>query len=157
LGVAIMSGSSVGHPTKSDKERLVGSWKLVSLTSGEGASQTVPYGANPKGIMMVDGNGHFSITVLRSDLPKFTSGNRMTGTPDENKAIVQGIIAYFGTYTIDEATHVLTVRVEGSTFPNFDSGTQTRLLSFNSDDEVTYFNPTPSMGGSAKVTYKRVK
>jgi hypothetical protein len=52
---------------------------------------------------------------------------------------------------------VLTVRVEGSTFPNFDSGTQTRILSFNSDDEVTYFNPTPSMGGSAKVTYKRVK
>jgi hypothetical protein len=152
-----MSGSSVRQPTKSDKERFVGSWLLVSLTSGEGSSQTLPYGPNPKGTMMVDGNGRFSIMVLRSDLPKFASGNRMTGTPDENKAIVQGCIAYFGTYTIDEATHVLTVLVEGSTFPNFDGGTQTRMLSFNGDDEVTYFNPTPSMGGSAKVTYKRVK
>jgi hypothetical protein len=32
----------------------------------------------------------------------------MSGTPDENTAIVKGGIAYFGTYSIDEATHVLT-------------------------------------------------
>jgi hypothetical protein len=51
---------------------------------------------------------------------------------------------------------VLTVNIEGSTFPNFTDGTQTRILSFEGD-EVTYFNPTPSMGGSAKVTYRRAK
>ena len=50
----------------------------------------------------------------------------------------------------------LTVNIEGSTFPNFTGGTQTRILSFDGD-EVTYFNPTPSMGGSAKVTYRRAK
>ena len=150
-------GNAIGQSVKSDKERFVGSWILTSLTSGEGASQTFPYGSNPKGTMMVDANGRFSITVMRSDLPKLASNNRMTGTPEENKAIVQGAIAYFGTYTIDESTHVLTVHVEGSTFPNFDGGTQTRILSFNGDDEVTYFNPTPSMGGTAKVTYWRAK
>jgi len=137
----------------SDKERLVGSWILTSLTGGDG--DTLPYGAKPRGTMMVDANGRFSITVVRSDLPKFSSDNRMTGTADENKAVVQGCIAYFGTCTIDEATHVITVHVEGSTFPNFAGGTQTRILSFRGDDEVTYFNPTPSMGGTAKVTYRR--
>ena len=152
-----MTGSTVGHSGKSDKEQLVGSWTLLSLTAGEDANQTLPYGPNPKGTMMVDANGRFSIMVLRSDLPKFVSNNRITGTPDENKAIVEGSIAYFGTYTIDEATHVITVRIEGSTFPNFDGGTQTRVLSF-SGDEVTYLNPTPSMGGAtAKVTYRRAK
>jgi hypothetical protein len=80
----------------------------------------------------------------------------MTGTPEENKAVVQGGIAYFGTYSIDEATHVLTANMEGSTFPNSTGGTQTRILSFG-DDEVTYFNPTPSMGGSAKATFRRAK
>src|SRR5438874_4213718 len=146
------------RPPQSDKERLIGSWTLISLTAGEGAAQTLPYGPNPKGTMMVDANGRFSITVVRSDVPKVASNNRMTGTPDENKAIVQGSIAYFGTYTIDEATHVITVNVEGSTFPNFNGGTQTRILSFDGD-EVTYLNPTPSMGGatakgdlSARVT-----
>ena len=155
-----MSGT-VGHSAKndnrndnkSDKERLVGSWILVALTAGDG--DTLPYGPNPKGTMMVDANGRFSITVVRSDLPKFASNNRMTGTPDENKAVIQGCIAYFGTYRIDEATHVITVHVEGSTFPNFAGGTQTRILSFRGDDEVTYLNPTPSMGGTAKVTYRR--
>ena len=152
-----MTGSTGGQQAKSDKERLVGAWTLVSLTAGEGPEQTLPYGPDPKGTMMVDANGHFSITVLRSDLPKFVSNNRMTGTRGENEAIVQGSIAYFGTYAIDEATHVITVKVEGSTFPNFDGGMQTRILSFN-DDEVTYLNPTPSMGGAAaKVTYRRAK
>jgi hypothetical protein len=155
--LAGMSFMPVGQRLKSDKERLVGSWILTSLISGEGASETLPYGANPKGCMMVDANGRFSITVARSDLPKFASNNRMMGTAEENKAIVQGVIAYFGTYDIDESTHVLTVHVEGSTFPNFDYGTQTRILSFRGDDEVTYFNPTPSMGGTAKVTYRRAK
>ena len=36
----------------------------------------------------------------------------------------------------------------------FDGGTQTRILSFNGDDEVIYFNPTPSMGGSAKLLWR---
>ena len=157
VGDGLMSGNRVGRSAKSDKERLVGSWTLISLTAGEGTDQTLPYGPNPKGTMMVDANGRFSITVVRSDIPKVASNNRMTGTPDENKAIVQGCIAYFGTYTIDEATHVITVNIEGSTFPNFNGGTQTRVLSFNGD-EVTYVNPTPSMGGAtAKVTYRRAK
>jgi hypothetical protein len=152
-----MASETVDQTRKSDKEQLVGSWILVSLTAGNGAKQTLPYGANPKGTMMVDANGRFSITVVRSDLPRFASDNRITGTAEENMAIVQGCIAYFGTYSIDEATHVITVNVEGSTFPNFDGGTQTRILSFNGD-EMTYLNPTPSMGGgTAKVTYRRAR
>ena len=156
LGVALITSAAVGQSANSYKERFIGSWTLVSLTSGEGANQTLPYGPNPRGTMMVDANGRFSITVVRSDLPKFTSNNRMSGAPEENKAVVQGSIAYWGTYSIDEATHVLTVNIEGSTFPNFTGGTQTRILSFDGD-EVTYLNPTPSMGGSAKVTYRRAK
>jgi hypothetical protein len=152
-----MAGEMVGQTGKSDKEQLVWSWILVSLTAGDGTTETMPYGPNPKGTMMVDANGRFSITVVRSDLPHFSSNNRMTGTAEENMAIVQGCIAYFGTYSIDEATHVITVNVEGSTFPNFDGGTQTRILSFNGD-EMTYLNPTPSMGGgTAKVTYRRAR
>jgi Lipocalin-like domain len=150
---AMTAGSS-----KTDRERLIGTWRLTSLTRGEGADRALPYGPNPKGIMMVDGNGHFMITVVRSDLPAFASGNRMTGSAAENAAVVQGCIAYFGTYSIDEATHVITVNVEGSTFPNFTGGSQTRILSFDGDDAVTYLNPTPSMGGGiAKLTYKRVR
>src|SRR5260370_19606170 len=139
------------------KERLVGSWTLVSLTAGEGADQSLPYGPNPRGSMMVDANGRFMITVMRSDLPNFASNNRMRGTPDENNSVVQGSIAYYGTYTIDEATRAITVNVEGSTFANFIVCTHTRILSFDGD-EVTHLNPTPSHGGApAQGTYRRAK
>jgi len=86
LMATFLMGSAVGQSAKTAKEQFVGSWTLVSLTAGEGADQTLPYGPNPKGTMMVDANGRFSITVLRSDLPKLASNNRMTGTADENKA-----------------------------------------------------------------------
>jgi hypothetical protein len=39
---------------------------------------------------------------MRSDLPKSASKNRAQGTPEENRAVVKGGIATFGTYTADE-------------------------------------------------------
>src|SRR5262245_5057456 len=156
--LAFREDGVVGQTARTAKERLVGSWTLLSLTAGEGADQTLPYGPNPKGSLLLAPNGRVMLTVVRSGRPHFDSNHRMDGTPDENNSIVQGSIAYYGTYTIDEATRVITVKVEGSTFPNFTGGTQTRILSFNGDDEVTYLNPTPSHGGEpAKVTYRRAK
>jgi Lipocalin-like domain len=61
---------------------------------------------------MFDPNGHFSEIITRSDLPKFASNNREAGTPEENKAAVQGSIAFFGTYTVDESAKTLTQHVE---------------------------------------------
>src|SRR5262245_17297175 len=92
--LAFREDGVVGQTARTAKERLVGSWTLLSLTAGEGADQTLPYGPNPKGSMMVDANGRFMITVVRSDLPNFASNNRMVGTPDENNSVVQGSIAY---------------------------------------------------------------
>jgi hypothetical protein len=34
---------------------------------------------------MYDANGHVSVIITRSDLPKFASNNREAGTPEENK------------------------------------------------------------------------
>jgi Lipocalin-like domain len=147
-----------GQATKTDKERLVGSWTEVSITAGGGGSQAQPFGPNPNGMMMIDADGHISLTTLRSDLPKFQSNNRITGTADENKAIVQGSIAYFGTYVVDESTHEITITIKGSTFPNFDGTIQKRLLSFRSDDEFTFTVPNPSGGGpTTTVVFRRAK
>ena len=74
-----------------------------NYTDREDGSKIDTFGPNPVGILMLDGDGRLSLQEMRSDLPKFGSNNRQEGTADENKAIVQGIICYFGTYTIDEA------------------------------------------------------
>jgi len=53
---------------------------------------------------------------LKSDLPKFAANNRQAGTPEENKAVVQGSLAYFGTYSVDEAAKTVTIHIESCSF-----------------------------------------
>ena len=59
--------------TKTEKERLVGSWAEVSITAGGGGSEAQPFGPNPNGMMMVDAGGHISLTTLR---PTFLNSNQ---------------------------------------------------------------------------------
>jgi len=136
--------------------QLIGTWTLVSMGVGEGADRIEPFGADPKGIMTMDGH-RLVIIITRATLPKFAAGNREQGSPAENQAIVQGSIAYFGTYTFDEATSTLTAHIEGSTFPNFIGQDQKRRVIIDGN-ELTYVNPQPSGGGgTAKVLWRRVR
>src|ERR1700749_4589862 len=95
-----------------------------------------------------------------ADLPKFASNNRETGTAEENKAIVQGSLAYFGTYAVSEPDKTITTHIESSTFPNW-NGTD-RKTSFNiSGHELSTHvvtGPLTSIGtGTAYVVWKRAK
>ena len=74
---------------------LVGTWTLVFVTFEKDGKKTDFYGPNPQGQMTFDPNGRISFIVTRSDLPKFASNNRQAGTPEENKAVVQGSLAYW--------------------------------------------------------------
>jgi hypothetical protein len=60
------------------------------------------FGPNPQGQETRAANGQISVISIRSDLPKFVSNNRPAGTPEENKAVVQGSIAYFGMSSVNE-------------------------------------------------------
>ena len=57
---------------------------------------------------------------MTADRPKFASNNRMIGTPYEYKASSQGVVAYFGTYTVSEPDRIVTLHIERSSFPNWD-------------------------------------
>src|SRR5262245_47964410 len=89
---------------------LVGSWQFVSSvnTAKDGAKSEV-FGPSPKGIFIFGADGHFAQLLTRASLPKFAAENRGQGTADENKAVVQGSIALFGTYKIADKVLVLNV------------------------------------------------
>jgi hypothetical protein len=150
LGVALQVRA------QSAKDQLVGTWMLVSIYDARpDGSKFDPFGANPTGILMFDGNGHFAAQLMGSGLPKFASNNRLEGSPEENKAIVQGSICYFGTYSVSEADHTLNYHVESSSFPNFNGADQKRSFTLTGD-ELTYTGPT-STGGTSHVVWKRAK
>ena len=136
---------------------LVGMWTLVSVTLEQDGNKIDMYGAHPQGQAIFAPNGRFSIMFIRSDTPKFASANREAGTSEENKAAVNGSIAYFGTYSVSETDKIIMYHLEGSTFPNWRGVDQKRVFKL-SGNELTLTNPTPSTGsGSGYSVWQRVK
>lgn len=153
VGVAFPKGQVAAQAAKD----IAGTWRMVSSTLDEGGKRSDFYGPNPRGMLMLGNDGHYSLILLRSGLPKFASGNRTAGTADENKAIVAGTLAHYGTYTVEDGGKILVLRIEGSTFPNWDGTEQKRALKV-SGDELTYTTPTSSTGsGSVQQVYRRAK
>jgi len=137
---------SVAANAGSLKQQVVGTWVAVSQYVDQDGKKLEPFGSSPKGMVVYDANGRFVLVLQRGSLPKFASNNRMTGTAEENKAIVQGSIAYFGTYSIDEKEGKIKLHYDGSTFPNWDGEDQTRLIAV-SGDELKIVSPVSAVGG----------
>jgi hypothetical protein len=154
MGLAFLSNNATAQQ-KSLKDQLVGTWTFVGST-GKAPDGSPIWGANPKGQLIFTNDGHYSSHILRADVPKFTSKNRLQGTPDENKAAVHGGIASFGTYTVNEANNSFTVRFEGSSYPNNTGIEQTRPFAITGD-ELKVKNPASSAGGQTELTYRRAK
>jgi lipocalin-like protein len=147
-------GAVTFSPTlaQTDKE-LVGTWTLVSTeTVRPDGSRAPTFGDNPKGIIVFTSDGRFIYLYSRGDLPKFASDNRTTGTADENKAVVQGSIATFGTYSV--AGKELSLKIEHSTFPNWIGADQKRTIAITGD-ELKWHNPAGSGGGVVELVLKR--
>jgi len=139
------------------KEQIVGTWTPVSQYVDQDGKRLEPFGTNPKGIVIYDSNGRFVLVLQRASLPKFVSSNRMAGSPEENKAIVQGSIAYFGSYSVDEKEQKINIHYDGSTYPNWDGEDQVRLISIKGD-ELSIVSPVSAVGGgSVHLMLRRAK
>jgi hypothetical protein len=137
-----------------DGKALVGTWEWVSVdnTAADG-TRTQPFSPKPGGYLTFAADGRFFWLITRPGRAKFASGRRDQGTPDENKAAVQGSLAYCGTYAVSNDT--LIMRIEASTYPNEEGAEQRRALTLNGD-QLTWRNPTVSTGASGVATLHRV-
>jgi len=157
---AFVSSGASAQAAKTLRERLVGTWTFViaEITSADG-KKTLPFGDQPKGMLIFTSDGHFAQVHVAGDLPRIASNNRLAGTPEDNKAIVHGSLALFGTYTVDEDKKTLTFKIEGSTFPNLAGVAQTRTIDVLSDDEFRNTKPAASrdMSAIAANIYVRAK
>ncbi len=150
LGVVLPADTVSAQTAKG----LAGTWTLVSSIAEEGGIKTEPYGPNAKGIMTVDANGRYVIVAMRDGLPKVASNNRQTGTPEENKAIVGGSIAHFGTLSVNEGENAIILKIETATFPNWD-GTEQKWPFTITGDTLQFTVPSASGGGTATTVWKR--
>jgi len=137
-------------------QQLIGHWTLVSSKNEQDGKTTESFGSNPKGLFIFDRSGRYAFLQFRSDLPKFASNSRDKGTPEENKAVVVGSLAHFGTYSVNEKEGSFSVHPEAGTFPNWVGIDQKRFFSI-SGDELKITNPSGSRGGTTTLILKRAK
>lgn len=134
---------------------LVGTWKNTKnvSTSADGKTTQV-FGPKGSGLAIFTADGHFVIVNINPETPKFAAKMRDKGTADENKAAVAGGIGLFGTYKV--ANKQISMKVDGSTYPNWTGTDQKRDVLKLTADEFTW-GLTTSIGGKGEVTWTRVK
>ncbi len=120
----------------------------VETIEKDGSKKAGSFGPNPKGLFIFHRSGRYSIQIFRPDLPKFASNDRATGTADENKAVVQGTLAHFGTYTVNDKESTFSVRPVGSSYPNWTGVEQPARKFVIAGDELRITNPSPSRGSA---------
>ena len=154
LGLALLPGSALAQQ-KSLKEQLAGTWTIISNdnVAPDGTKRQL-FGPNPKGILVLAANGQYAQIIVLPARPNFKVNNRLEGTPEENKAAVHGTTATFGTWSVDEANKTITVRNEGSMFPN-QVGTESKRSVTLQGDQLRVSNPAPGSGGKSESVWKR--
>ena len=137
------------------RAQLIGTWTVVSVdTVAAGGARTPTYGPNPRGTVMFDARGNYALILAKVGMPKFASDNRTQGSAEENRAVVQGTLAHFGTYKVDERQRTLNFHIVGSTFPNWEGNDQLRPLSITGN-VAKWTTPEASGGGVAELVIRR--
>jgi hypothetical protein len=112
------------------KERLVGTWRLLSYeTNEQGGKRGKPYG-DAVGRLEYDDHGNMSGQVMRPDRARVERGE---GNAQQLRGAYIGYIAYFGTYEVASDGESVIHHVEGALNPAWVGGHQVRKMRFAGD------------------------
>jgi hypothetical protein len=159
VGVVFAVGAlSSAFAQKSLKDQLIGTYTPVSVENvAKDGSRRQEFGPRPNGIYIFEPDGHYAVMLMVADLPKYASNDRMLGTAEENKATVQGILVFFGTYSVNDADRSIMLHVDGSSYPNINGADRKFAITKLTGDELDYSILAPTTGARADVVLKRVK
>ena len=72
-------------------------------------------------------------------------------------AIASGVVAYTGTYTLDESTKTAHLNIETSSVLNLVGAPQRRIVTSITDEELKVTNPRTPAGLTLELVFKRAK
>lgn len=144
----ISGSAAIGQSTDNPAHRIVGMWRLVSITTSGRVNPT--RGKHPTGLIVYDKSGYMAVQIMPDrDRPKFSG---MQPTPEEAKAALIGYTAYFGTHTVNPQAGTVTHHRKGNIYTNA-SVDAVRRYEFVGDD-VLGLSP---LENDNKLTWERVK
>jgi hypothetical protein len=142
---------------QNDISTFAGTWTLVAadVVHADG-TRARDYGAAPKGLLLIDGAGHYSLQIFKAERPRFATGDKLAGSEEEYKDAVLGSSTHFGTITTDATAGTITFRIESASFPNWEGTTQTRRYELTGD-ELSYRVPPRPNGDTPISVWRRLK
>lgn len=125
--------------------KLLGAWRYVGTRiNGDDWDR----GANPKGMIYYGAHGEMAVQIA-PDVKRTRAGAVMS--PQEAFTAVKDYIAYFGTYTVDEAAGTVTHYRQASLQPG-DNGDLVRRYELNGDRLILR-----APNSTLEVTWERIK
>ena len=153
-GVALSSSAGAAD-TRGDVS-LAGTWTLVAAdVQHPDGSRSHDYGDAPKGLLMIDGAGRYSLQILRGDRPRFADPAKAKASAQEYKAAVMGSSTHYGTLAVESDQHQLVFHIEGASFPNWEGQVQTRTFELHGDT-LSYRVPPRPNGDVPISVWRRV-
>ncbi|TWI84011.1 lipocalin-like domain-containing protein [Chitinophaga japonensis] len=152
-GAAQTRNKTAGSP-------LAGTWVLeaAEVLHPDGTRVTdTAYGTNAKGLLMVDDEGQYSLQIFRPDRPRFASGDKKRGTPQEYEAACLGISTHTGHIFVDTAQQTLQFKIDYAAYPNWEHTTQIRQYKFTGNMLSYQVPATAGAGRIAISVWRRVK
>lgn len=135
---------------------LAGTWTLeaADVLHLDG-SRSSDYGAAPKGLLMIDRQGHYALQIFRAERAHFAAGDKAHGSPAEFQSAVMGSSTHYGTLELDAAKHLLVFHIDGASFPNWEGQQQRRSYELRGD-ELSYRVPPRPNGDVPLSVWRRI-
>lgn len=127
--VAWRAAAAQTRQSQSERQKFLGSWKLVSTEEKLKDGSSRPYkemGPNGQGYLMYTPDGHMCAVMTNPDRPKWSN----PPTDAQKLAAIDGLASYCGTFEINEAHHVMWHFPELAWAPGFAGTKQPRPYRF---------------------------
>jgi hypothetical protein len=141
------------------KNKLVGTWKLVSVVSktDQGDVNKAVYGEHPKGFITYLPDGRMVVIITEDGRKPLTVNDRVAAPIEERAQAFSTMTAYAGTYTFsgDKVVH----HVEVASIPNWVGTDQSRTAKIQGD-RLIISTPPLSRGltlQTFELTWERLK
>ena len=130
LHFAFCIGSQAALAQGSVKDRLVGSWEMVSFEN-LAADGTRRPGAYDRGQIFYDASGRMSAQLMHTS----NKADQSPQTDEARATAFRRYLGYYGPFVVDEAQGTVTHIVEGSSNPSWVGSRQVRYYELTPDGQ----------------------
>ncbi len=128
VGLLLLLLPVLASVAQSDTAQIVGVYRLSIFAA---------HGSEPIGRISYDASGRMWAMIFPPGRKPVTQSS----TPEEYRATMRGVVAYYGTYTVDETTDRVIHHVEAASNPDWIGDDFIRWYRFENGNLVISLNP----------------